>query len=78
LPRPFHPPPWASDEGEPALHSPIRLDVSLITEMEMLHAKSLIKFLGWNMLTSIIHVPIDFEKVWMDPMIKPEGIGEFF
>jgi hypothetical protein len=35
LPRLSHPPQWASDGGEPALHSPIRLDISLITEMDM-------------------------------------------
>jgi len=36
LPRPSHPPQWASDGEEPSPHFSIRSDVSLITEIEKL------------------------------------------
>jgi len=36
LPRPSHPPQWASDGEEPSPHFSIRSDVSPITEIEML------------------------------------------
>jgi hypothetical protein len=36
LPRPSHPPQWASDGEEPSPIFSIRSDVSLITEKEML------------------------------------------
>ncbi len=37
LPRPSHPPQWASDGEEPSPHFSMRSDVSLITEKEMLN-----------------------------------------
>jgi len=39
LPRPSHPPQWASDGEEPSSHSSMRSDVFLITEIEMLPLK---------------------------------------
>jgi len=36
LPRPSHPPQWASDGEEPSPYFSIRSDVSLISEKEML------------------------------------------
>jgi len=36
LPRPSHPPPWASDGEEPSPHFPIRSDLSLTPEIEIL------------------------------------------
>jgi len=39
LPRPSHPPQWASDGEEPPPHSSISSDVSLITEIEMSKVK---------------------------------------
>ncbi len=39
LPRPSHPPQWASDGGKPSPHLSMRADVSLITEKEMLHVE---------------------------------------
>jgi len=40
LPRPSRPSPWASNGKEPSSHFPIRSDVSIITDIEMIPSMS--------------------------------------